>query len=350
MVAIGSLSVAANALRDLLKEGDGGISGLQIDQIKIGHPKDTFEIKNNSQDKNHLNLFFYNVKYDGYPADGSSEDPFYVRLYCLISPLGSATGNPSPGEKDLRLIGEVMRVLHEHPVVSIKDENGHDVAQLEIVPQPMDLEHLNHVWSTQGDTAYRLSVAYEMALAPVPLSIAVERSPLVGEAGSVVQGNMDVPLLPDGGFGIETSGPVVPKFTVNASQPGWSPHICFVDEAGVLNYTLLLPVSQLPASGLLSLKALIAGKISTAVNLVWETWSSSGVGWERNDPLPSEIIATDSIDPNHVDLGLAVDVELPLQDKGQATLYAERAWQRPDGSTVTLRSNPLLVTVIEASA
>lgn len=343
MVAVSSLSIAANELRNLLQQE---IETLEVNQIRIGHPKDTFEDMQGGE--NYLNLFFYNVQYDGYPADGLSEDPFFVRLYCLITAVSAKNSKPSAGENDLRLIGEVMRVLHEQPTISVSNGDGDRIAQLNIVPHPLNLDNLNHVWSTQGDTAYRLSVCYEMALAPIPLSRAVERSSLVGEIGIGVQGEMEREQLPDDGFGIETSAPVVRKLTVAVKTPDWSPHIAFIDEANsILAYTLLVPKSALPLIGLLQLKVLVAGAPSSQVALVWETWDPSE-GWSRSDKSQDETIETDTVDPEDFDSNLAADINLPLQDKGQATLYAERAWERPDGSTVTIKSNPLLVTVYEA--
>jgi hypothetical protein len=345
------MSDAANKLRNLLFDRIDDLE--DVTQIRIGHPKDTFEAMKSNDDKNQLNLFFYNVNYDGYPADGLSEDPFYVRLHCLVTAVGAkaaTTGSPSPGENDLRLIGEVMRVLHQQPVISVDDGTNGEIAQLQIVPHPLNLDNLNHIWSTQGDTAYRLSVAYEMALAPVPLTEAVERSLLVGEIGTKAQGDMDREPLPAGGFGIETSTPAVPKVTVDVRRPDWSAHICFVDEANSkLAYTLLVPKSQLPRPGLLPLKVLLAGVPSNQVELVWETWEPSAGGWTKSGSSQNETIEIDTIDPENYDPGLAADIDLPIRRKGQATLYAERAWERPDGSTVTLRSNPLLVTVYKAS-
>jgi hypothetical protein len=345
MVVVSSLSVAANELRALLQKEIGN-DDLPIGQIKIGHPKDMFDgIEENNI---YLNLFVYNVQYDGYPSDGLSEDPFYVRLYCLITAVSGKNINPSPGENDLRLIGEVMRVLHEHPIISVDVGDNGEIAQLQIVPHTLNLDNLNHIWSTQGDTAYRLSVAYEMALAPIPLTEAVERSSLVGEIGTGIQPNMDCELLPDGGFGIETSAVVVPKVTLDVRKPDWSPHICFFDEANSnLAYTLLMLKSQLPTPDFLQLKVLVEGKPSKQVKLIWESWNPS-TGWKKSGSSQNETIETDTIDPENFDPGLAADIDLPIQDKGQAALYAERAWERPDGSTITLRSNPLLVTVYEA--
>ena len=97
-------------------------------------------------------------------------------------------GATSAGENDLRLIGEVMRVLHEQPVVSLDGGTASKVASLEIVPHPLNLDNLNHIWSTQGDTAYRLSVAYEMALAPIPLAREAESSPKAGDFSALSWG------------------------------------------------------------------------------------------------------------------------------------------------------------------
>lgn len=347
MLPVSAISDTANKLRNLLlgqiEDLDGG------DQIRIGHPNNTFSEM--PAEKNHLNLFFYNVGYDGYPADGLSEDPFYVRLYCLITAVGGKTVSPSTGENDLRLIGEVMRILHENPIISIDDLNNSEIAQLQIVPHPLNLDNLNHIWSTQGDTAYRLSVAYEMALAPIPLTRKVERSLRVGEIGAKAQGNTSRGLLPDDGLDMAVSAPFVPKVTVDYSGQDWSPHISFVDEINRnLAYTLSIPESQLPSSGNLQLKALVAGKPSQQVALVWEFWNTVD-GWKRSSTSQNETIETDTVDANQffnpLDPSLITEINLPIQGKGQASLYAERTWERADGSTAILRSNPLLVTVYE---
>ncbi len=347
MLPVSAISDAANKLRGLLLDRIDDLE--DVKQIRIGHPEHTLKDMEADEDKNHLNLFVYNVTYDGYPADGLSVDPFYVRIYCLITAVGAKNGSPSAGENDLRLVGEVMRILHEQPVIAVDDADSREIGLLQVVPHPLSLDNLNHIWSTQGETAYRLSVAYEMALAPIPLAEAAERSPLVGETGTGVEGHLDREPLPEDGFGIETSAPVVPKTTVDVGELDWAPHICFLDASGqTLNYTLLIPVSPALGSGF-QLKVLIAGKPSEQVALVWETWNPDDGVWQRTSSSQNETIATDTIDPKDIDPSLAADVGLPIQDKGQAALHAERAWQRPDGATVTLRSNPLLVTVHGAS-
>ena len=103
MLPVSAMSDAANKLRNLLLDRIDDLD--DVKRIRIGHPKDTLEDMEKDKDKNHLNLFFYNVSYDGYPADGLSEDPFYVRLHCLITAVGAKKSSPSAGENDLRLNG-----------------------------------------------------------------------------------------------------------------------------------------------------------------------------------------------------------------------------------------------------
>lgn len=352
MLPVSAISDAATRLRALLIGNIADLSDLK--QVKIGHPKETLSTM--VADLNSVNLFFYRVGYDGYPADGSSDNPFYVRLYCLVTAVGATPtdSGPSTGENDLRLIGEIMRVLHEHPLVMVENKDGDAIAELQVVPHSLDLDSLNHIWSTQGDVAYRLSVAYEMSLAPIPLAEPVEQSPRVGAIGVEAWAHTSYVPLPTGGFGIEASPRQVPRVEIDTAPPGWQPHICFADTGEqALAYHLVVAKSALPSSGSLSLKVALAGKAGTDVALVWETWNSTD-GWLREDSGQDETLAGDTIDPDSffdpLVPAMLADVELPIDDVGQALLYAERAWTSGDGSNRSVRSNPILVTVTGGTA
>ena len=347
MLPVSAMSDAATRLRSLLMSNIGDLAELK--QVKIGHPKDT--IATMEADLNSVNLFFYHVGYDGYPADVSSENPFYVRLYCLVTAVGAkpADSGPSSGENDLRLIGEVMRVLHEQPLIMVEDKDGETIAELQVVPHALDLDNLNHIWSTQGDVAYRLSVAYEMSLAPVPLAQPIERAPRVGELGVEAWPNTSRVDLPAGGLGIDAAAPEVPFTEVHSNVPDWQPHICFADIPDEsLAYHLVVAKSALPASDPLTLKVAMAGKTGEGVQLFWETWNSTD-GWVRSDSSQAETLGGDTIDPDSffdpLVAGMVADVEVPIDDAGQAMLYAERTRTLADGSSRKIRSNPVLVTV-----
>jgi hypothetical protein len=366
VIPLSAFSVAANSVRQLLV---GAIEDLEAGNVFISHPKEA----NPNPSVQALNLFFYRIDWDGYPADGMAEDPVYVRLECLITALGSAEtvpgndgGTVSAGESDLRLIGEVMRVLHQSPVVSVT--GGDQPMQLQAVFQPLTLDQLNHLWSTQPDTSYRLSVAYQFALMPVPLATALHRSPRVAGVG--------VDALAIGapgaiaGSGLPAGGgtPEVQRTLVDTAREDWVPHISFRAADGALRYVLRLP--DIPAAR--QLQVLVAGAPGEPVQLVWEPWewdydaNQGGWGVEAADGLSPEVTLPTGedadnpfdpalIDPIEPEIRLAQDVQLPFstdpgeQVRRQAMLYATRQWERSrpqaDPQIVTLRSNPLLVSL-----
>ena len=345
MLATTSLSVAANSLRSFL---DTNIQDL--DAIFISHPKEAVE-QTGEEGKQYLNLFFYQVEHAGYPADGLSEDPFYVRVNCLITALatketGEGNGGVSAGENDLRLIGEVLRLLHEHPVLMVTEEE--QKAQLQVVLLPLTLDDINHLWSNQGDVPYRLSVAYQMSLLPIPLGEAKRSSPLVGAIGARVQGDLTRPPLPEGGFGISAASPAVDRMEIDISRSDWTPQLAWLDGTGILCYTLSFALSAIPVQ----IDVLIVGIPGENVTLVWEQWDAAAqpipwrpVGAEETLPAKTAVIEADQTEPPLA--SLAQGVAPPITVKGQAVFYAKREWVRPDGRSVVLRSNPLLVIVHE---
>ena len=335
---VSALSAAARELRTLLAIK---IEYLDEKHITIDYLKNAIAAMDT--DEQNLNLFFFRVEHGGFFPDGSSSDPLYVRLHCLVTALGvkSEDGNTSvsSGENDLRLIGKVIQVLHENPVRTLQDLDGKDIAQLQVVLQSLTLDDINRLWSTQGDTPYRLSVPFEMALVPIPLAEPVEKSQRAGAIGTQVRGELTQEPLPEVGFEIDTAFPQVPKTRVDTRQVDWVPHICFVVGES-LQYTLTFMVSDLPQKP----QVLIAGDTNKEVTLVWELWDSE-LGWSTIEELQTNVMPnTDIIDPDQIAPSQARKV--PLDKEGQAVLYATRVWTRKsDEVEITVRSNPLLVTV-----
>lgn len=371
MLAIGSLSEAAFGLRQKLIDNIADFRN-DISRIKIGHPgtnlKDIEDLNENG-----LNLFFYHVDYDGYPADGTADNPFYVRLYCLITAVGHETkkGEPdntegrdvSKGENELRLIGEVMAVLHEHPIFPLSDSDDREVASLQIVPHSMNLDTLNHIWGTQGsETPYRLSVAYEMSLAPLPFRLPAKSSPLVGDPQMLSWGAMkrDPGAEHEGVVGLK---PQVEYLEIDTSADDWMPHIAFVDDATqTLHYVFKIETSRDVVD------ILIAGREGERIQFYWSVWrrksDNSIEAWREDIEGELAIIENDGsgnpffpdrIDPDSIDSRRVFQVTLPegiapsVDTKAwQATLYAVREWQHeePAGSGMLvitkIRSNSIL--------
>jgi len=339
MAAPSSLSVAARALRTHV----AGATSLPEGQILIGHPSLAVKDIEGETNKQFLNLFFYRVEHGAYPADSAAADVLYLRFYCLITALGTkeiATGGAtvSAGENDLRLVGAVVKRLHESPLLRLRDDTAQEVAQLQIVLHVLSLDDLNHIWSTQGDTPYRLSVGYELALVPLPLARPAVRGPRVGAIGVELEGEPAHPQAPE-----------VPAVRVDIARPDWAPHLCWLAADGSLQYSLAFAAGALPAN----LQVIALGAPGSDVDLQWELWDPAAADpkWTTAAATPATLTAeVEWLDPasGAAFFGLAHNVAAPLGARGQALLYASRLYTRPDGAQVALRSNPLLLSVHQA--
>lgn len=376
MLPASSLSKAAYGLRNLLLDNIDEFDN--IENIMIGHPGDTLKDLEGLEE-NALNLFFYDLNYDGYPVDVEYNNPFYVRLNCLITAVGYESSEPdglgtrdvSKGENELRLIGEVMRILHENPVLSVADNNDNEIALLQVVPHTINLDNLNHIWSTQSETSYRLSVAYEMALAPIPNQSPVDSSPLVTQPGMLAWGDLNRPDDKQA-EGLFTLTPVVDYLEIDTDVDNWVPHICLVDSSDPLNNTLHYVYNV--ASGLdQTLDILVAGQEDGIVRFEWDVWrrknDNSIVAWKNeiadtetptdkqlsNPPANTDPFYPGRIDPDAIDsrrvfrVLLPADVRDPDTKSWQAVLYAVHDWEHAvsEGSaeltTTTLKSNTIVL-------
>ena len=167
-----SLTTLAHEVRSKLTEA----TSLDPTQIVIGPPHEAARQQENAPDKDYLCVFFYRMEYSGFPADAASDDPLYLKAFCMITALGGRSSEVTPGDSELRLIGEVAECFHRNPVLIL------DGAQIQIVPMQLSLDDINHLWATQNNTPYRLSLSYEFTLLPVPLKAHVRpQAPRVEE-------------------------------------------------------------------------------------------------------------------------------------------------------------------------
>ena len=336
MAAPSSLSMAARALRTQL----AGAVGLPEGQIMIGHPSLAVKDIEGETNKQFLNLFFYRIESGAYPSDAQAADVLYLRFYCLITALGTketATGGAtvSAGENDLRLVGAVVKRLHESPLLRLRDDSAQEVAQLQVVLHVLSLDDLNHIWSTQGDTPYRLSVGYELALVPLPLVLPAVRGARVGAIGVSLEGEPAAAQPPE-----------VPAVRVDISRPDWAPHLCWLAADGSLQYSLAFEAGTAPAN----FQVIALGAPGADVDLQWELWDPAPAEpkWTTAPAAPAQLTPeVDWLDPasGTAFFALAHNVASPISARGQALLCASRAYTRPDGAQITLRSNPLLVSV-----
>ena len=310
-------------------------------RVMIGNPADA--VPGASGGEHHLNLFFYLVEPTGFFPDTTPGDTWWLRLQCLVTGFGTTEDNISAGENDLRLLGEVMRLFHETPVLDalqVEDETF----RLQVIFQALNPDDLNHIWSTQGDVSYRPSVAYEMSLAPVIPAQRTIGSPLVGAAGSQIRADIAARREP---FEGEALAPPVLLTVVDVSQADWAPAIALIHQGQCAQSLAFARDSD--ALQNFAPAVWVAGEVGEAVNLAWEKWTHTQ-GWQRQDDTQTATATDPAIDPARAGEAVTSEIDLPIgmNETGQAVLYAERTYLRAsDGRPVTVRSNPVLVTVFE---
>lgn len=343
MLPESSLSQVCNQIADFVRVGlDAASNNINV---SIGSPSNL----DDSSDEHRLNLFFYRFEPSGFQAGARPDEPWRLRLFCMVTPFGIAEPSNGEtigaGENELRMLGEVLRIFHETPILSALALNGITV-RMQAVFMPITDEQINQIWSTQGDTAYRPSITYEMSLVPIiPSQL---RSPplLVGAIGAQARAGTGrhAPFT-----GI-VSAPPVPAAEVTIEDPAWTPLLCWV-EGGTCHLSLAFDVDD-PAFAAFSPAVWLAGDPAATVELTWEVWQSDG--WTVvGTPISAQPYGTgidpDAIpeDPGNFPLALTLPASLAPGDNSlQLLLYAQRQVAGPPSRT--LRSNPLLITLFRS--
>src|SRR3990167_7988742 len=126
-----------------------------------------------------INLFLYKVAENSFLKNKDWEvsradpgrivpPPLSLNLFYLLTPYAQNdpdTGNTSAHE----LLGDAMRVFHEHPLVPaehLPDELDGAREQIKLSLHQPDMEEITKVWSTFSEP-YRLSVIYEVSVVQI---------------------------------------------------------------------------------------------------------------------------------------------------------------------------------------
>lgn len=233
-LAASSLSVAIQGFADFLDSNFDNDVVVTVDSPqKAGKPGD-------NDSKHTLNIFPYRIAPSGVHPDAGRQDPFLIRAFVLLTAFPGGAANATT-DADLQVLGHALRALQSNPEIPVTlptaipnnapasdFRNGPFLNyRLQAVLQAPTMEEMNHIWTTQGsDLAYRLSVAYELALIPIePLQHATAGPPV--RAGEVVVSASPQPLpfimFIDGGrlFNERTIRVPAPRVTLAlAGDPG----------------------------------------------------------------------------------------------------------------------------------
>ena len=313
-------------------------------RVLVGSPADA--VPGESDTDHRLNFFFYRVEPSGHSFGLDPGEPWRVRLHCMVTAFAVPEDSISAGENDLRLLGELVRVFHETPILPEVDLSGEGVRP-RVLYHPLSLDELNHLWSTQGDVKMRPSAGYELALVPVVPSERRVPPPLVGALG--FESRADVAGR-RAAFGGTAEAPSVPRTEVDTGAEDWAPRICLVD-GGECAESLTFELGSAELGAFVP-RLWVAGEVGPAgaVSLVWESWSAA-TGWApEGAPITGIEPSSVALDPSTAASAATETLALPFDDRaGQLLLYAERTYTRAqDGATVTVRSNPILISLAAA--
>lgn len=325
-----------NSVRQFVETGLGAAAN-DI-HVTIGSPALTPD----DADQDQVNLFFYRFEPSGFEAESHPQDPWRLRMSCLITAMGAGSGDELAGENDLRLLGNVIRIFHQTPILEAVDV-GAETVRLQVIFMPLSEDTINQVWSTQGEATYRPSVAYEMSLAPV-VPVARRTPPaVVGLIGGEAMADTDAEAR-HRGFGGSARAPQVLARGVDLHDPDWPPLICWVVDAECRQ-----TVSHDADGGPFAPLIWVAGDPTDTVELVWERWDS-GVGWAEIGVSAGVTPFGIGIDPDALPDPLPPSftqtppetLELPVASfSRQYMVYARRT----GGSGSMVRSDPLLLTL-----
>ena len=334
-------SSIATACRSVVDFVDSQIAeGANPVRMLIGSPADAEPQQGDTDHR--VNFFFYQVAPAGDVGSLQPDEPWMVRLSCLVTAFAVAEDQTSAGENDLRLLGSVLRVLHETPILP-EVEIELETVRPRVIFQRLSLDELSNIWSTQGDVSLRPSACYEIALLPV---VPLERGiggPLVGALGLETRADSAGRRADFGGTAV--SPPVV-RHDVDTEIDGWQPRICLVEGEQCLE-SVAFEVGSAELQAFVP-AAWVAGRVGAGngVTLRWESWDAKQ-GWLPNAQQTAATPSTPFIDPAAAATAQTVALTLPFDDQaGQLLLYAVRSFIPPGETTAReLRSNPILISL-----
>lgn len=338
-----SLSVICDHIRDFVRTGiDAAANNVGV---TVGSPGGL-----DTGTEHLLNLFFYRFEPSGFESGARPVVPWNIRMFCMVTPFAideqdGAGSTVSAGENDMRILGDVMRVFHENPILPVVNANGVGV-RTRIVFMSTSDEQINQIWSTQGDEYYRPSAVYEMSLTPIVPRELMPEPAIVGEIGLEVRANGNRHAA----FGGIVAGPPVPAQNVDFGDPGWTPATALVWK-GDLFQTLSLDVDGADFAAFTP-EVWLAGDPAATVQLVWQAWRTTG--WESVGAPQNATPLGSFIDPDDIPVGApGFPIVAPLPEAPAASaaslqlmLFAERSFTlHAGGPTEVARSAPILITL-----
>jgi len=222
-----SLAKICNSLRDYVDTlgEDPTPSDWEVN-VTIGAPGINVSSMNNT---NTINLFFYRFEHSGFDADAMPTDIQYLRIMCFITAFGVDEDTDdddavelNAGFNELKMLSQVMRLFQENPVLLMEGDDENEFWHTQFIHRPLADEQINQIWSSQGDTIYRPSLVYEIALAPIEPLKKIKTQPLVASYGVNTSADMGS-YYNSWPVGRDLNYPAASSISIDTANPKWAP-------------------------------------------------------------------------------------------------------------------------------
>lgn len=285
-----------------------------------------------------VTVWVYSIEFENTGLLVAPDSAQALRLHTLFTAYCSAgaTAQESAGTFELRILSHIIRLFMEAPEFGpIRITNALPVGpaadlitsdlMIEARPRSIDVEDTNHIWSTQGDTPQRTSVAYSISFGIVTPSRPGSEGP------PVIQAFLEDPLAADPqevGVRPEMPGPVpepVVALGVLALQIGTpaAPH-------------LVPEISFTAGDGDQVLAVVAISEAEETLELTLETWDGAGGGWVDATGGLSDTALTSIVRSSLLEGALIAPTDISLTDDGTSGLLRLSAARTVDPETLSL--------------
>ncbi len=157
----------SSVLAKLLKEriAESGVRAASGQQIEVSANTPTELIRTG---KGQLSFWLYKLAENAYTrnalpdrANGSDLPPLPLNLHFLVTPITKSA------DVDLMVMGKVLQVFYENPIVLLRNEDDADLHdQITIQLERTTVDEQSRIWEALSEP-YRLSVSYLVQIARI---------------------------------------------------------------------------------------------------------------------------------------------------------------------------------------
>lgn len=304
--------------------------------VEIGNPAQFHPRPQNAAPL--VTVWVYSIEFENTGLLVAPDSAQALRLNTLFTAYCTAGATPqeSGGTFELRILSHIIRLFMEEPEFGpVRITNALPVGpaadlitsdlMIEARPRSIDVEDTNHIWSTQGDTPQRTSVAYSISFAVVTPSLPGNEGP------SVIQAFLEDPLAADPqevGVRPQMPGPMPePRVALGvlALQIGTpaSPH-------------LVPEISLTAGAGDHDLAVVAISEAEETLELNLETWDGASGGWLDATARLSDTALTSIVRSSLLEGAMIAPTNVTLSDDGASALLRLSASRTADLETLSL--------------